>query len=120
MNGSTSTLAQSMMNLVNTRIGAPSFERRFSDSRDRPEALRRDGLPAGVQAFLWAYPAVFFESIRLALKRERSASTTTIEPSPTISSIPRASGLTPTTSPNSSWNGAHRYLLGEHVLGEPG
>ncbi len=38
--------------------------------RDHAKSLRRDGLPAAVQAYLWAYPAVSFESIRIGVKRD--------------------------------------------------
>jgi hypothetical protein len=51
---------------VNTRIGALTFERGFPTEETTRRVFDEIDYQRAVQAFLWGYPAVSFESIRLA------------------------------------------------------
>jgi hypothetical protein len=53
---------------VDTRIGTLSFERGFPTEETKRKAFDEIDYQRAVQAFLWAYPVVSFESIRLATK----------------------------------------------------
>ena len=51
---------------VNTRIGALTFKRGFPTEETKRRVFDEIDYQRAVQAFLWGYPAVSFESIRLA------------------------------------------------------
>ena len=55
---------------VKTRIGALEFERGFPTEETTRKVFDEIDYQRAVQAYLWAYPAVSFESIRLANKRD--------------------------------------------------
>jgi hypothetical protein len=58
---------------VNTRIGAMKFERGYPTEETARKLFDELDYQRAVQAYLWAYPAVSFESIRLALKQDFGA-----------------------------------------------
>ena len=53
---------------VETRIGALNFERGFPTEETTRKVFDEIDYQRAVQAYLWAYPAVSFESIRIAAK----------------------------------------------------
>ena len=53
---------------INTRIGTLSFERGFPTEETTRKVFDEIDYQRAVQAYLWAYPAVSFESIRIAAK----------------------------------------------------
>ena len=59
--------------MTNTRIGALSFEHGFPTEETARKLFDEMDYQRAVQAFLWAYPAVSFESIRVATKRDLGA-----------------------------------------------
>ena len=58
---------------VETRIGPLSFERGYPTAETSRKLLDEMDYQRAVQAYLWAYPAVSFESIRMAAKQAFSA-----------------------------------------------
>ena len=58
---------------VNTRIGALKFEKGFPTEETTRKVFDEIDYQRAVQAFLWAYPAVSFEAIRIANKRDLGA-----------------------------------------------
>ncbi|HEY5928902.1 MAG TPA: DUF1254 domain-containing protein [Burkholderiales bacterium] len=62
--------AQTTPDSVNTRIGAMKFERGYPTEETARKLFDELDYQRAVQAYLWAYPAVSFESIRLALKQD--------------------------------------------------
>ena len=65
--------AQTTPDSVNTRIGAMKFERGYPTEETARKLFDELDYQRAVQAYLWAYPAVSFESIRLALKQDFGA-----------------------------------------------
>ena len=61
--------AQTTPDSVNTRIGAMKFERGYPTEETARKLFDELDYQRAVQAYLWAYPAVSFESIRLASKQ---------------------------------------------------
>ena len=55
---------------VKTRIGTLSFENGFPSEETTRKVFDEMDYQRAVQAYLWAYPAVSFESIRIATKRD--------------------------------------------------
>jgi len=55
---------------VETRIGTMKFEKGFPAEETTRKLFDEMDYQRAVQAYLWAYPAVSFESIRLATKRD--------------------------------------------------
>ena len=55
---------------VQTRIGPLSFEKGFPTEETKRKVFDEIDYQRAVQAYLWAYPAVSFESIRVAVKRD--------------------------------------------------
>src|SRR5664279_933265 len=53
---------------VKTRIGTLKFERGYPTEETKKKVFDEIDYQRAVQAYLWAYPAVSFESIRLAAK----------------------------------------------------
>ena len=62
--------AQTTPDSVQTRIGPLNFERGFPTDETRRKVFDEIDYQRAVQAYLWAYPAVSFESIRIAAKRD--------------------------------------------------
>ena len=60
--------AQTTPDSVQTRIGPLSFERGFPTEETKRKVFDEIDYQRAVQAYLWAYPAVSFESIRVAAK----------------------------------------------------
>ncbi|HMG05113.1 MAG TPA: hypothetical protein VK581_06595, partial [Chthoniobacterales bacterium] len=58
---------------VKTRIGDLKFEQGFPTEETTHKLFDEMDYQRAVQAYLWAYPAVSFESIRLATKRDLGA-----------------------------------------------
>jgi len=58
------------MQTIDTRIGTLAFENGFPSEETARKLLDEMDYQRAVQAFLWAYPAVSFESIRIATKRD--------------------------------------------------
>jgi hypothetical protein len=65
----TSAIAQTP-DSVQTRIGMLSFERGYPTPETTRKVFDEMDYQRAVQAYLWAYPAVSFESIRLGTKRD--------------------------------------------------
>jgi hypothetical protein len=63
----TSAIAQTP-DSVQTRIGMLSFERGYPTPETTRKVFDEMDYQRAVQAYLWAYPAVSFESIRLGTK----------------------------------------------------
>jgi hypothetical protein len=61
------------MQTTETRIGTLSFENGFPSEETARKLFDEMDYQRAVQAFLWAYPAVSFESIRIATKRDLGA-----------------------------------------------
>jgi hypothetical protein len=59
--------------MTETRIGTLNFENGFPTEETTRKLFDEMDYQRAVQAFLWAYPAVSFESIRLAVKRDLGA-----------------------------------------------
>ena len=55
---------------VKTRIGELSFDNGFPSEETTRKVFDEMDYQRAVQAYLWAYPAVSFESIRIATKRD--------------------------------------------------
>ena len=55
---------------VQTRIGALSFERGYPTPETTRKVFDEMDYQRAVQAYLWAYPAVSFESMRVGVKRD--------------------------------------------------
>jgi hypothetical protein len=55
---------------VETRIGVLTFEKGFPTEETTRKVFDEIDYQRAVQAFLWAYPAVSFESIRIGVKRD--------------------------------------------------
>lgn len=55
---------------VQTRIGPLSFEKGFPTEETKRKVFDEIDYQRAVQAYLWAYPAVSFESIRVAVNRD--------------------------------------------------
>ncbi len=55
---------------VKTRLGTLSFERGFPTEETTRKLFDEMDYQRAVQAYLWAYPAVSFEAIRIGLKRD--------------------------------------------------
>jgi hypothetical protein len=62
--------AQTTPDSVTTRIGPLSFERGFPTEETKRKVFDEIDYQRAVQAYLWAYPAVSFESIRVAVNRD--------------------------------------------------
>ena len=58
---------------VDTRIGDLKFERDFPTEETTRKVFDEIDYQRAVQAYLWAYPAVSFQSIRIANKRDLGA-----------------------------------------------
>ena len=58
---------------VKTRIGDLTFERGFPSGEHDAQSVRRIDYQRAVQAYMWAYPAVSFEAIRIATKADLEA-----------------------------------------------
>ena len=58
---------------VETRSGTLTFERGYPTAETTRKLFDELDYQRAVQAYLWAYPAVSFESIRLALKQDFGA-----------------------------------------------
>jgi hypothetical protein len=56
---------------VETRIGTLNFERGYPTEETTRKLFDEMDYQRAVQAYLWAYPAVSFESIRIAAKWDR-------------------------------------------------
>jgi hypothetical protein len=69
----TSAHAQTTADSVDTRIGTLNFERGFPTAETAKKLFDEMDYQRAVQAYLWAYPAVSFESIRIATKRDLGA-----------------------------------------------
>jgi hypothetical protein len=61
------------MQTIDTRIGTLNFENGFPSEETTRKLFDEMDYQRAVQAFLWAYPAVSFESIRIATKRDLGA-----------------------------------------------
>jgi hypothetical protein len=59
--------------MTETRIGTLTFENGFPSEETTRKLFDEMDYQRAVQAFLWAYPAVSFESIRIAVKRDLGA-----------------------------------------------
>ena len=55
---------------MKTRIGTLNFERGFPTEETTRKLFDEIDYQRAVQAYLWAYPAVSFESIRIGIKRD--------------------------------------------------
>jgi hypothetical protein len=69
----TATLPIKTHESVDTRIGTLSFENGFPSDETARKLFDEMDFQRAVQAFLWAYPAVSFESIRIGAKRDLGA-----------------------------------------------
>src|SRR5512132_1028344 len=58
---------------VKTRIGDLKFEKGFPTEETTKKLFDEMDYQRAVQAYLWAYPAVSFESIRIGAKRDLGA-----------------------------------------------
>ena len=65
-----SAAAVSTTNDVQTRIGVMNFERGYPTAETARKLFDELDYQRAVQAYLWGYPAVSFESIRIATKRD--------------------------------------------------
>ena len=65
-----SAAAVSTANAVQTRIGVMNFERGYPTAETARKLFDELDYQRAVQAYLWGYPAVSFESIRIATKRD--------------------------------------------------
>ena len=55
---------------MDTRIGTLTFERGFPTEETTRRVFDEIDYQRAVQAYLWAYPAVSFETIRIGVKRD--------------------------------------------------
>ena len=62
--------APSSPDTVQTRIGVMNFERGYPTAETARKLFDEIDYQRAVQAYLWGYPAVSFESIRIATKRD--------------------------------------------------
>ena len=67
---SSAPAAASTADSVQTRLGALTFERGFPTAETTKKVFDEIDYQRAVQAYLWAYPAVSFESIRVATERD--------------------------------------------------
>ena len=58
---------------IETRLGALNFERGYPTAETTRKLFDEMDYQRAVQAYLWAYPAVSFESIRVGDKTRRTA-----------------------------------------------
>ena len=58
---------------MKTRIGTLNFERGFPTEETTRKLYDEMDFQRAVQAFLWSFPAVSFESIRVGMKRDLGA-----------------------------------------------
>src|SRR5687767_1454615 len=58
---------------VKTRLGALKFEKGFPTEETKRKVFDEIDYQRAVQAYLWAYPAVSFESIRIGTRRDVGA-----------------------------------------------
>ena len=65
--------AQTTPDRVETRLGTLNFERGYPTAETTRKLIDEIDYQRAVQAYLWGYPAVSFESIRLALKQDFGA-----------------------------------------------
>ena len=63
-------VASSSPDAVQTRIGTLNFEKGFPTEDTKHKIFDEVDYQRAVQAFMWAYPAVSFEAIRVGLKRD--------------------------------------------------
>jgi pentatricopeptide repeat protein len=63
-------LAQTTPDSVQTRLGTLNFERGYPTEETKRKVFDEIDYQRAVQAYLWAYPVVSFESIRIAGKRD--------------------------------------------------
>ena len=61
---------------VETRIGTLSFEQGYPTAETAQKLYDEMDFQRAVQAFLWSFPAVSFESIRVGIKRAWAPITT--------------------------------------------
>ena len=66
----TNSLNRLTGDLVETRIGVLTFEKGFPTEETKRKVFDEIDYQRAVQAYLWAYPAVSFESIRIGVKRD--------------------------------------------------
>jgi hypothetical protein len=66
----TTMTAGAQTQTTDTRIGKLTFEKGFPTEETARKLFDEMDYQRAVQAYLWAYPAVSFESIRLAVKRD--------------------------------------------------
>ena len=59
-----------MPDTVDTRIGTLNFERGFPTEETTQKLFDEMDYQRAVQAYMWAYPAVSFETIRIGVKRD--------------------------------------------------
>ena len=55
---------------MKTRIGTLKFEQGFPTEETKQKVFDEMDYQRAVQAYMWAYPAVSFESIRIGVKRD--------------------------------------------------
>ena len=67
---SSAPTASASADTVETRLGALAFEQGFPTEETTKKVFDEIDYQRAVQAFLWAYPAVSFEAIRVALERD--------------------------------------------------
>jgi len=67
------TVGAQTQTTTDTRIGALSFENGFPTEETTRKLFDEMDYQRAVQAYLWAYPAVSFESIRIGSKRDLGA-----------------------------------------------
>jgi hypothetical protein len=66
----TQTPAPTQTQTPDTRLGTLSFEKGFPTEETTRKLFDEMDYQRAVQAYLWAYPAVSFESIRVATNRD--------------------------------------------------
>jgi hypothetical protein len=66
----TTMTAGALAQTIDTRLGKLNFERGFPTEETARKLFDEMDYQRAVQAYLWAYPAVSFESIRIAVKRD--------------------------------------------------
>jgi len=68
-----SAAAQTQPPLTETRLGTLTFEKGYPTEETAQKLFDEMDYQRAVQAYLWAYPAVSFESIRIATQRDLGA-----------------------------------------------
>ena len=94
--------AQTTPDSVQTRIGTLNFERGFPTEETKRKVFDEIDYQRAVQAYLWAYPAVSFESIRIAAKAAGMDLNEMVHRRQ-LSPTPRASGSPRTTPRSTPW-----------------